>query len=154
MIENSDTRENLAAAIHEWLGQIMRVSMHGFIRYAKESGLSMSQTGALFKIHRQKICGVGGVGEELGITSAAASQMIDRLVQQELLQRVEDPKDRRGKVLSLTPKGEAVVREAASARQSWIARLVDTLNEEERARVAQTLSLLSQKAKDLEEGGK
>jgi DNA-binding MarR family transcriptional regulator len=114
----------------------------------------MSQTGALFQIHRQKMCGIGGVGEDLGITSAAASQMIDRLVQQELLQRVEDPKDRRGKVLSLTPKGEAIVMQAASARQTWISQLVAALNQEERTLVAQAISLLAQKAKDLEKGEK
>lgn len=146
--------EDLALAVHAWLGQVMQVSMHGFIRYTKDIGLSMSQAGALFQIHRQKMCGVGGVGEDLGITSAAASQMIDRLVQQELLQREEDPKDRRGKVLSLTPKGEAVVRQAATARQTWIGRLVEDLDEEERILVAKAMSLLARKAKILEEASK
>ncbi|MEW6548943.1 MAG: hypothetical protein AB1407_05705, partial [Spirochaetota bacterium] len=68
--------EDLSLAVHAWLGQVMQVSMHGFIRYTKDIGLSMSQASALFQIHRQKMCGVGGVGEDLGITSAAASQMI------------------------------------------------------------------------------
>ena len=62
----------------------MHRSMRHFLRYARESGLSMSQFGALFHIHRRGSSGVTDLGDHLGVTSAAASQMLDRLVQQGL----------------------------------------------------------------------
>ncbi|MDD3981829.1 MAG: MarR family transcriptional regulator [Spirochaetales bacterium] len=153
--ENSSSpsaEAELVAAIHGWMRQVMHASMQNFLRYIKDQGLSMSQMGALFQIYGQRMCGVTYLGEELGITSAAASQLIDRLVQQGLLKRSEDPKDRRSKVLKLTSKGERLVKEAVSARQSWVGDLVKTLNQDESVQVAATLAILTQKSQALGEG--
>ena len=76
----------------------MHRSMHSLIHYIKKNDLSMSQIGALFQINHGK-SNVSELGEGLGITIAAASQMLERLVQQELILRTEDPEDRRVKKL-------------------------------------------------------
>ena len=81
--------------LRDWLDVFMQRSMRDFILFTKEKGLSMSQIGALFQVHRRGACGGSDIGDELGVTSAAASQMIERLVQQELITRSEDPSDRR-----------------------------------------------------------
>jgi len=141
--------KKLQKALKDWVHQLMRLSMHGFIRYSRESGLSMSQIGALFRIHRSKMCGVANIGEDLGITSAAASQMLDRLVQQDLVERVEDPDDRRGKRISLTEKGRKIVQESMYARQGWIPQLSESLTDEEKTVVMEAVSLLSRKAETL-----
>ena len=153
--ENSSSpppEAELVAAIHGWMRQVMHASMQNFLRYIKDHGLSMSQMGALFQIYGQRMCGVTYLGEELGITSAAASQLIDRLAQQGFLKRSEDPKDRRSKVLKLTSKGERLVKEAVSARQSWVGELVKTLNQDESVQVAATLAMLTEKSQAMGEG--
>lgn len=147
---NDDTA--VRAIFEVYLHHMMRLSMHGLIRYAKESGFSMSQIGALFQIHRGKMCGVSEVGDDLGITSAAASQMLDRLFQQGLIEREEDPADRRSKRLSLTEKGQAVVKESMYARQGWVPSIIDSLSEEEKDIVVQGIKILTEKASLLGEG--
>ena len=136
--------------LRDWLDVFMQRSMRDFILFTKEKGLSMSQIGALFQVHRRGACGVSDIGDELGVTSAAASQMIERLVQQELITRSEDPSDRRLKQIVLTDKGRQLMQESIQARQSWMDELVDVMTLEEQAQVTAALRLLIEKAQQLE----
>ncbi|HWR12152.1 MAG TPA: MarR family transcriptional regulator [Rectinemataceae bacterium] len=138
----------------EWARVVMHHSMHGLIHYTKENGLSMSQTVALFKIKRNGMCGVADVGEDLQVSSAAASQMLDRLVQQGFIQRSENPEDRRGKCLTLTDKGQAFLQKGIHVRQRWIKDLADSLSIEERQSANETIAMLVGKARALDAGAK
>ncbi len=85
----------------------------------------------------------------MGITKAASSQMLDRLVQQKIIIRTEDPNDRRNKIIQLTDHGHEVVIETMHARQRWLADLETLLDEKEKEQVISTLKMLTEKAKQL-----
>ena len=136
--------------LHRWVEVFMHRSMRGFILYAKEHGLSMPQIGALFHIHRQGAAGVSDLGLDLGITSAAASQMLERLVQQGLAFRSEDPHDRRVRQITLTEKGLRVLHESLRARQGWLDDLAGRLTPGEQEQVVTTLKILIEKTTQLE----
>jgi DNA-binding MarR family transcriptional regulator len=140
----------LQAALQKWIEAFMRRSMRGFILYSKESGLSMSQLGALFHMYREGTSGVSDLGDDLGITSAAASQMLERLVQQELVVRSEDPHDRRVKQITLTDKGRRVLQESIRARQGWLDDLPRVLSPGEQEQIVAALNILIEKANQLE----
>jgi DNA-binding MarR family transcriptional regulator len=139
------------ATLQDWIEVSMRHSMRNFLRYARESGLSMSHFGAIFHVHRIGSCGVTEMGEHLGVTSAAASQMLDRLVEQGLVIRTEDPADRRVKRIELTEKGQQVFDEGIQARESWMGKLAGVLSEEEKGSIASALSIMIAKIKLLED---
>ena len=145
--------DEFSATLQEWVVIFMRRSMHRFIHYTRQSGLSISQAGALFQLHRQGSCGVSDMGEFLGVSSAAASQMLERLVQQDLISRTEDPQDRRVKNLELTIKGRQTLHESILARQGWLNDLAQTLSEEEKQQVLPALRILIDKARQFEEPG-
>jgi DNA-binding MarR family transcriptional regulator len=128
----------------------MRRSITDMLRYSRESGISIHQFGALFYLQRKGTCGVSQVGEDLGVTNAAASQMIDRLVQQKLLERTEDPHDRRLKQLVLTQKGKDLVDASIEARQSWLEELSRQLTSEQQDRIISALDQLSAAAQEME----
>lgn len=132
--------------LKNWIDISMRYSMRNFLRYARESGLSMSHFGALFHIHRTGSCGVTEVGEHLGVTSAAASQLLDRLVDQGMIDRTEDPQDRRVKRIVLTEQGQSVLEEGLQARQAWLDELEATLNADEKEQISAALDLLIARA--------
>jgi DNA-binding MarR family transcriptional regulator len=119
--------------------------------YAKESGLSMSQIGAILHIHHAGISGVSGLGDDLGVTTAAASQMLDRLVQQGLVARSEDPHDRRAKQIALTAKGRQILLECTRARQSWLEGLAAVLSPAEQEQVVAALRVLIERANQFQE---
>lgn len=135
--------------LQEWIKVSMDRSIRDFIRYARESGLSMSQLGALFHIHHRGSSGVTDLGEHLGVTSAAASQMLERLVQQELILRSVDPSDRRVKQIVLTAKGLQVLQESIRARQGWLYDLAETLSDPEKETITAALNVLIDKVHHL-----
>ena len=139
----------LADTLQEWVAVFMRRSMHNMIRFSRDSGLSMSQIGALYHIHHTGSCGVTDLGDHLGVSSAAASQMLDRLVQQELILRLEDPSDRRVKQLVVTEGGEQVIRDSIQAREGWLSDLALTLPPAESEQVNAALKILIDKARQL-----
>jgi DNA-binding MarR family transcriptional regulator len=138
-----------AAALKKWLVVFMHNSMHNFVFYLKERGLSMSQIGSLFLIHRGD-SSVSEIADQLGITNAAASQMLERMVQQELILRLENPTDRRVKQIMLTEKGSQVIRESLAARQGWLDTLSQILSDSEKEQIITALNILIDKANQIE----
>jgi DNA-binding MarR family transcriptional regulator len=138
-------------ALREWVETVMHRSMHGFLSYAKQNNLSMSQMGALLHVQRMGACGVSAISDDLGVSNAAVSQMLDRLVEGDLVIREEDPRDRRSKRIELTPKGEKILRGTMEFRQRWFQALADSLTDEERADALRTLQTLTSRTVNLEE---
>jgi DNA-binding MarR family transcriptional regulator len=142
--------EPLVDTLRTGLRVFMRRSMSDVIRFSKESGLSTSQLIALFQIDRQPACGVSDLGDKLGISHAASSQLLDRLVHQGLASRSEDPHDRRLKHIILTAKGRRVLHASLRAHQSWLEDVAGRLTLGERKQVLKTLKTFIEKAEQLE----
>lgn len=136
--------------VQEWMEVFMQRSMRGFLAYARESGLSMSQLGAIFQIEHRGSGGVSDLGDKLGVTSSAASQLLERLVQQGLVLRSEHPDDRRAKQLLLTDKGRQVLQESVRARQNWLSDLAKVLSDREKEAVIAALNILIDRARHLD----
>ena len=83
-------------------------------------------------------------------TNAAASQLVDKLVQGGLIQRVEDANDRRAKLLNLTGKGEELVRRGIEERHRWMNEIAERLTPEERSQVSEALDVLTRAAQEME----
>jgi DNA-binding MarR family transcriptional regulator len=139
------------ATFQQWIDIFMHRSLRKFIHFARENGLSMSMIGTLFHLSKKGCAGVTDLGDHLGVTSAASSQMLERLVQQELILRTEDPTDRRVKQIVLTEKGHHVLDEGVRARHGWLDDLVEILSQEEKELIKQGLDLLINKANQLED---
>lgn len=139
----------LSNSLQRLIQAFMHQSMRRVISYAKERGLSMSQMGTLLFLHRHDTCDVSDIGEYLGITTAASSQLLNRLVEQGLIERSEDPDDRRHKLLALTPAGLDTVHEAMQIRKSWLVQLSQMLSDSEEAQVGSAVDLLLQKVGEM-----
>src|SRR4030065_1368149 len=140
----------LIASLHEWSGIFRRSLMGNFFIFARENGLSMAQLGAMLPIFHKGACGVSDIGSDLGVTNSAASQMLDRLFQLNLVSRSEDPIDRRVKNIDLTDNGRQILQESGLAFQSWLEDLARSMTAEEQEQVRNALSTLIDKASQLE----
>ena len=90
------------------------------------------------------------VSERFDISAAAASQLVDKLVQAGYLERTEDPNDRRAKLLTLSAKGEELVQQGTEERYRWMDDLTSKLSTEEQAKVVEALNILTQAAQTME----
>jgi DNA-binding MarR family transcriptional regulator len=136
--------------LNEWIAVFMHRSMQNLNIFSKEMGYSMSQIFALTFIHHQGTCGVSDLGEGLGVSNAAASQLLDKLVRQQLIVRTEDPEDRRGKQISLTEEGTQLIQDSLSARKSWFLDLKSSLSAQEKEQAIVALNILIDKGRQLE----
>ena len=141
----------LTDVIREWSGVFMRRSGRDFRGFMEETGLSFSQINILMRLFHGGRGGVSEVGAQLGITNAAASQSIDQLVKLSLIERTEDPKDRRAKQLALTPKGQSLVEKGVEVRSQWIEGLTDELTPAQQEMIISALTLLTEAARKIED---
>ena len=139
-------------SIRAWMDIFMHRSMRGWGRYAKSTGLSMPQFSIMMQLHYKGACGMSKVSEGFDITPAAASQLVDKLVQSGLIQRVEDSHDRRAKLLSLTDKGTELVQQGIEERYRWVDELSDRLTAEERIQISEALDIMTRVAQEVETG--
>ena len=107
-------------------------SIHQWSRHAREAGLSMAQTHLLMRLHHHGACGVREVAEDLGVSAAAASQLAEWLVLAALVERAEDPHDRRARILTLSARGREVLHAGLEERYRWVDDLAAALTPEQR----------------------
>lgn len=140
----------LVTNLQEAFSIFRRRMMGNIFVFARDKGLTMGQFGAMFHIYHKGACGVSDIGNDLGVSNSAASQMLERLVQLELISRSEDPSDRRGKLIGLTDKGRQILQEGNLANRTWLEELARSMNPEEQELVNEAIIILIDKARDLE----
>jgi DNA-binding MarR family transcriptional regulator len=114
---------------------------HGrdLIHLAHDFDLSFSQMKALHALHGADAVSVKELGERLGLSLAAMSRAADELVQRRLVDRTEEPTDRRIKRLRLTAEGHELVQKMRDLRMAGFEQFVATLGAKERAQLGKAL---------------
>ena len=144
------TSREFEGALRAWASVFMRRSVHEFMVAMKDSGLSTSQLNTLMRLHYRGSCPVSGISDELGLTAAAGSQIVDRLAGMGLIERTEDPTDRRVRQVRLTAKGSGLVARGIEARLAWVRDLVKRIPASELGTIVEALEQLTRAADALD----
>lgn len=70
---------------------------------------------------------IGAIADSLQVRQSSASLLVDRCVKRGLLNRDEDPLDRRRAIISLTEEGQRILDEIMDANRRELGELHDTL---------------------------
>lgn len=141
---------SLKQALHAWMDVAMHRSMRSWVHHARSSGLSMPQFSILMQLQHHGHCGISDISERFDITPAAASQHVENLVQAGLLERTEDPGDRRARQIQLTSKGRSLIENGIRERHRWMDQLAEQVDEKDGERIASALAALTETARNLE----
>jgi DNA-binding MarR family transcriptional regulator len=114
-------------------------SNHDFLPRISELELTLTQMKALFQLTTVDELALKEIADGLGLSDPATSRAVDGLVKRELVERSEDPADRRIKRVRLTSRGRKTIDELAAVRIATFQRLVEELSDHERARLADAL---------------
>jgi len=95
-----------------------------------QNGIAHSQWIVLKIIEHHKRS-IKDIAEMLGISSSAATQLVDGLVRSGYVTRQEDPKDRRSTQLGLSPKGKKHIAATKEKRITEMADIFDALTDKE-----------------------
>ncbi len=142
--------KSLPHILHEWTAVLARQNFRDFRDAIEQAELSPSQMSTLFRLHFGGMCGVSDIAGHLGVTDPAASQMVEKLVQRRMVERSEDPTDRRARRVCLTPAGAELVESVIAQRRRWMERLTGELSPEQQQTVASALEVLIEAARRLE----
>ncbi len=74
----------------------------------------------------------GELMAQMMITSGTATNRIDQLVKAGLVTRTQNPEDKRGMIVTLTPEGLALIEQAVTAHVENQQKIVSVLTEKER----------------------
>jgi DNA-binding MarR family transcriptional regulator len=94
---------------------------------------------------------LAALAEAIGVTSATATRMCDRLVRKGLIRRRTERNDRRQLRVGLTPQGRALVDTVTEKRRQEIADIVEGIPRDEQAVVVQALNRLADAAGEVPE---
>ncbi len=97
----------------------------------KQDGLSMPQIYTLMYLYHEGEVRISDIGVLMDVGKAAASQLIERLVQQGLVERVEDENDRRAKKIRLLPKSLTLIEKGLAVQRQQMGRVMGYLSPEQ-----------------------
>ena len=143
-------KDQFSKTLRAWMDAFMHRSMRGWNHFAKSTGLSMPQISILMQLYHRGPCGMSEISERFDISAAAASQLVEKLVQAGYLERAEDPADRRAKLLTLSAKGSEFIKQGIEERYLWMDDLAATLSAEDQKKVSEALVLLTNAAKEMD----
>lgn len=132
--------EALAAALVGLWDDVLHSTDARFPALIEELGLSFTQVKALVRVADGEEPTVGELADLLGLSLPATSRATDGLARRGLVDRREDPADRRARRLALTDEGRAVLDRLAAARREGLEAWAEQLPEAHRARLHAVLT--------------
>jgi DNA-binding MarR family transcriptional regulator len=135
--------ETCATTLMETVPLLMQV-IRADMRAIGATTLSVPQFRTLAFLDRHSGASLSDLADHLGVTAATASATVERLVQQNYVQRISHPQERRKVVLSLTEVGLQHLQQARSQTRRQIAALLDRLSEDQLLQIDQSLRSLQQ----------
>jgi DNA-binding MarR family transcriptional regulator len=111
-----------------------------FFGELEKAGISLTQIKSLAMLaDSEEPMSVKALSDLMGLSVPGISRAVDGLVQRGEVRRVEDPRDRRSKLLSITPRGRRTYERLLATRMAGVRRFVDDLDPEEQEALEQGL---------------
>jgi len=136
-------------ALQDFLGStqiftsVVNDLMEEQLRGVNDDGVTFSQLKLLKMVSLTEGYSVSNVAQFLGVSTAAASRAVDRLVRRGLVDRTVSADDRRAVRLSLTDEGEALLATYDGAAHRALAQIFGDVPAEQMRQVGDLLDRLS-----------
>ena len=115
-------------------------------------GVTLAQCHVLLELAASTLS-LTGLSELLGLDRSTLSRTVDGLVRAGLVERSDDPSDRRTLRLVLTPAGTARVTYIDDTCNRYYATLLADLNEEDLQHVFRGIAVMAERMRDCRRGG-
>src|SRR3954454_24553431 len=112
------------------------------LRQEAGAGLSPSQTAALATIERHGPLTPSELASIERVQRPTATRIVARLEESGLVERLDDPLDRRSFTVTATAKGRALMRRLRTRQNAYLARRLRRLDDEELAILARSAGIL------------
>ncbi|HEY9777523.1 MAG TPA: MarR family transcriptional regulator [Planktothrix sp.] len=146
-MKRTKTRE-ATTGIHTWL--ILWKTARAVEARAYESiqalGLGVSDFAVMEALLHKGPLPVNVIGSKVLLTSSSMTAAVDRLEARGLVERTDDPSDRRARLVELTKKGDRMISAAFKLHSREIEQLMQSLTDGERSTLVSLLRKLGRNA--------
>jgi len=123
---------NFSDEIAKILPLIQREATRRMAPLFSETSLTIPQFFFLDFLSERKVCSMGDVAQVLNLSMGAATGIIDKMVELDLVKRGRSDDDRRVVNVTISDKGKEVIRKCSSARREIIEDIFSGILPEER----------------------
>ncbi|MCD6397706.1 MAG: MarR family transcriptional regulator [Spirochaetaceae bacterium] len=149
-----NNNQNIVEQLNNFAKMLNQKNFKALITVARGKGLSISQINTLFQLRYNGAIRVSKIADKLGISNAAASQMLQALVVKGFISRKEDHNDRRVKMIEITDSGLELLNISMKHRREWLNSIVNTLTKNEQNLIRRAFEILISKAALIDEVNK
>jgi DNA-binding MarR family transcriptional regulator len=129
--------QDLAGSLTALMKHLLVTTGRDFFAELEKSGVSLTQAKCLMLLtDADEPKSVKAMADALGLSLPGVSRSIEAMVQRGEVTREEDPRDRRCKMVSVTPRGRRLYERLMAIRLAGVRRFVDELNEDEKEALA------------------
>ena len=151
-MEDTEKRAQTLRGAHLWL--VLWKAFDALQLHALENihslGLGLSDFGVLEVLLHKGPLPVNALGQKIRLTSGSISIAIDRLEEKGLVERKDDPEDRRARIVHLTAQGRKLIQCAFNEHAAAMEYATSGLSRTERATAIQLLKKLGNQAAALQ----
>ena len=109
---------------------------------AQRLGVPYTELKCLMLFRNERYLTAKGIAHRLDVAKSRATTLVNSMCEKNLIDRTDDPKDARVKLLSLTPRGRKVADSAHAFSLELHGRILMQMEPEEQRRVLSGLELL------------
>lgn len=114
---------------------------------ARQHGTTRAQWGVMSRLRRQEGLNQAALAEQMDLQPISLARLLDRLQGQHLIERREDPADRRAYRLYLTPEGRALVDELDEVRTAIAQEVLGTVEDQSIVAGLETLAAIREQTR-------
>lgn len=114
---------------------------------ARQHGTTRAQWGVMSRLRRQEGLNQAALAEQMDLQPISLARLLDRLQGQNLIERREDPADRRAYRLYLTPEGRALVDDLDQVRTEIAQEVLGAVEEQSIVSALETLATIREQTR-------
>ncbi len=136
----SKKSDELYEALGEFFQRIFSLGESSSMDRMIELDVSFTQARTMFLLaHTEGPLAINEIASQLGLSVAATGRNIDQLVKLGIVERQENPDDRRVKLVSLSPTGFEIADQQIEQKRQAVRKFVDRLSTTEAENLTQAL---------------
>ncbi len=140
--ENNDLLEIQAGRLQNLLNEILHCCEDRRFYEAQRFGLPYAELRCLMLFKGERYLTVKSIAQKLDVAKSRITKLIDGLLRKGLVDRMEDPRDARVKLISLTKKGIEKVKEIEEFHQEVHKQILLRVDQKERRSILSRLEVL------------
>ncbi len=139
---NEELLDYQTTILQDLIKEIMKCCEGRKLYESQKFGLPYAELNCLMQFNGERYLTVNGISQKLDVAKSRVTKIVNGLLEKGMAEQINDPKDARIKLISLTPNGKRKTEEVTNFLQDIHQKILMQLDDEERKNVLSYLQVL------------